>query len=511
MTGLRWGVTTDIGRNRPVNQDSVLAEAPLFVVADGMGGHAAGEVASQLALGIARQHVGPGHRPTLDALVDAVAVANRVVFDKARVQAEFRGMGTTFCGMALLEGDTNGTAPTLALVNVGDSRAYLVHGDTIRQLTRDHSYVEDLVQAGEITALEARSHPQRHIVTRALGVEPNVLVDTWERPATVGERYIICSDGLSNELEDDDILRLARANPDPQNCADRLVALANERGGRDNVTVLVVDVVDDDGFDGRIEVPAPPVGLQVGDLQAMAHPNPATFGAPATPAWALDDDTATRPSATTLVDDDPLPPPSAAAATAATTEPPPPAPQPASKGARTAPRQRARRGPTKLRTVIRNVAFLAVFLVVLGFALGSIQAYGRAGWYMTFRNDQVTLYQGRAEGLLWVKPVAKATYPLTRTELTPDWQAKIDQQITFTSREAAERWYGLLAANPDAVPRLAGTTTTTTGATTTTTTVVGATTTALPGASSTTNALPTTPVATTSAAAPVVTDTTAAA
>lgn len=518
MTGLRWGVTSDVGRSRQVNQDSVLAEAPLFVVADGMGGHAAGEVASQLALGIARQHVGPGHRPSLDALVDAVAVANRVVFDKARVQAEYRGMGTTFCGLALLDGDANGAAPTLALVNVGDSRAYVVRGDAIQQLTRDHSYVEDLVQAGEITALEARSHPQRHIVTRALGVEPNVLVDTWERPATVGERYIICSDGLSNELEDDDIVRLSRANPDPQNCADRLVALANERGGRDNVTVLVVDVIDDDGFDGRIEVPAPPVGMQVGDLQAMAHPNPATFGAPTTPAWALDDDAAaTRPAATTLVDDDPLPPPSAAGAArpAAATEPPPPAPQPSSKGARKAQRQRARKGPTKLRTVIRNVAFLAVFLVVLGFALGSIQAYGRAGWYMTFRNDQVTLYQGRAEGLLWVKPVAKATYPLTRTELTPDWQTKIDKHITFTSREAAERWYGLLAVNPDAVPRLAGSTTTTAPGTTTTTVAgatAGATTTAaLPTSSPTTNALPTTPVATTSAAAPVVTDTTVAA
>lgn len=499
MTGLRWGVTSDVGRSRSVNQDSVLAEAPLFVVADGMGGHAAGEVASQLALGIARQHVGPGRRPTLDVLVDAVAVANRAVFEQARNQAELRGMGTTFCGLALLEGD-DGTGPHIALVNVGDSRAYVVRADGIHQLTRDHSYVEDLVEAGEITPLEARSHPQRHIVTRALGVEPNVLVDTWERPATVGERYIICSDGLSNELEDHDIEQLSRANADPQDAADRLVKLANDRGGRDNVTVLVVDVVDD-GFDGRIEVPAPPVGLQVDDLRAMAQPT-AAFGGPTltTPAWAREDaadtvpDAAGQPSSITTLTDEPRPRP----------VPPTPATPPEAKAPRR-PRRRGATGPSRVRTVIRNGSFLAVFLVVLGFALGSIQAYGRAGWYMTFRNDQVTLYQGRAEGLLWVKPVAKATYPLTRTELDAGWQQKIDAHITFTSRAAAERWYGLLAANPDAVPRLAAATTTTAPTTATGPTTTNALATISPSVPTT---VPTIPVDTTSAAAPVVTDTT---
>jgi PPM family protein phosphatase len=471
MAGLRWGATSDTGRVRSVNQDSVLAELPLFAVADGMGGHAAGEVASQLALGIARQHLGPGGQPSLDVLVDAVAMANRAVFEQARVKAELRGMGTTFCALALLR---DGAGERVAVANVGDSRGYVLRGDGLHQLTRDHSYVEDLVEAGEITPLEALSHPQRHIVTRALGVEPNVLVDTWERPAVVGERYLLCSDGLTNELRDPDIEEVLRTQQDPQDAADRLVHLANERGSRDNVSVVVVDVAAD-GFTGRIEVPAPPVGMRVDELRAMAQAMLPGAALPP-PAW-----TDARPSGvTTLVDDDEPQP----AATVAAASGPSPAPAATARSAR----RRRTAGPTTLRTIVRNVAFFAVLAGIVVFALLSVQAYGRAGWYVTTTQGQITLYQGRADGLLWVKPKAVSRFPLTRSELSTDWQTRLTGRIDFTSRDAAERWYQLLAANPDAVPRLAVTTTTSTAPTSTTTT------TTTPGAPTTsaTIALPTT-------------------
>ncbi len=470
MAGLRWGATSDTGRVRAVNQDSVLAELPLFAVADGMGGHAAGEVASQLALGIARQHLGPGSQPSLDVLVDAVAMANRAVFEQARVRAELRGMGTTFCALALLRDDAG---ERVVVANVGDSRGYVLRGDGLHQVTRDHSYVEDLVEAGEITPLEALSHPQRHIVTRALGVEPNVLVDTWERPALIGERYLLCSDGLTNELRDPEIEEVLRTQQDPQDAADRLVHLANERGSRDNVSVVVVDVVAE-GFTGRIEVPAPPEGMQVDELRAMAQAMLPGAALPP-PAWT----DASAPGVTTLVDDDEPPP-------AASATPPPAAQAPA---ARRATRRRRASGPTKARTIVRNVAFLAVLVGIVVFALLSVQAYGRAGWYVTTREGQITLFQGRADGLLWVKPKAVSRFPLTTSELSADWQTRLAGRIDFTSRPAAERWYQLLAANPDAVPRLAVTTTTSTAPTTTTTTTPGAPTT------SPTIALPTTAAA----------------
>lgn len=477
MAGLRWGATSDTGRIRAVNQDSVLAELPLFAVADGMGGHAAGEVASQLALGVARQHLGPGGRASVDVLVDAVAMANRAVFEHARQRAELRGMGTTFCGLALL---ADGGAERVAVVNVGDSRGYVLLGDGLHQLTRDHSYVEDLVEAGEITPVEALSHPQRHIVTRALGVEPNVLVDTWERAAVVGERYLLCSDGLTNELRDPEIADVLRTQRDPQDAADRLVHLANERGARDNVSVVVVDVVAD-GFEGRIEVPAPPVGMQVDELRAMAHP--AGAGSPLPPpAWAADPQ---RPGVTTLVDE-----------TEAADITPPPAPAAAATAAPAAPRRARRRpaGPSRTRTVVRNVLFLAVLVGIVVFALLSVQAYGRAGWYVTGNEGSITLYQGRAEGLLWVKPKAVSRFPLAVSELSPEWQQRLTGRIDFTSREAAQAWYTLLAANPDAVPRLAATTTTT-AAPTTTTTVAPSTTIALPTSAPESPTLPTLPTA----------------
>jgi len=229
MVGLRWGSSTDSGRVRAVNQDSVLVEWPLFVIADGMGGHAAGEVASQVALLTLRQRVGQGHRPRPADLVTAVQVANSAVLERAQIDPALRGMGTTLCGIAVTDHGNDGST-WITLVNVGDSRGYMHDGDGLVQLTRDHSYVEDLVAAGEITPDEARTHPRRHIVTRALGVEPGIDVDAWERLARPGERYLMCSDGLSDMVPDAEIASILQGQSAMEQKSEQLIMAANEHG-----------------------------------------------------------------------------------------------------------------------------------------------------------------------------------------------------------------------------------------------------------------------------------------
>src|SRR5215471_9142513 len=237
---LRFGMATDVGRLRAVNDDSILAVAPLFAVADGMGGHAAGEVASQVALSTVEERFVDAETHTTESLVQAVQAANRAIHDRSVADLHLRGMGTTLTGVAVVERDGS---ERLAVVNVGDSRTYVVQDGILQQITRDHTYVEDLVAAGEITADEARFHPRRHIITRALGIDPDVQVDAWEAPAAAGDRYLVCSDGLFNEVDDGQIAAVLTGTEEPQYAADTLIELANAAGGRDNISVIVVDVV----------------------------------------------------------------------------------------------------------------------------------------------------------------------------------------------------------------------------------------------------------------------------
>ena len=238
---LAWGAATDAGRVRTENEDAFVAERLVFGVADGMGGHAAGEVASAIAAGTLRDRLGAGAQ-SVDVAVAAVVEANAAIFQGAHSNAEQRGMGTTLTAMVVL---AEGEAPRrMALVNVGDSRTYVMRAGRLRRVTVDHSYVQELVSTGHITEAEARSHPRRNIVTRALGIEPHVRVDTWVLPFVQGDRFVLCSDGLVDEVDDEEIAQLLEANGSPQDAADALVAAANERGGRDNVTVVVVDVLE---------------------------------------------------------------------------------------------------------------------------------------------------------------------------------------------------------------------------------------------------------------------------
>ncbi len=268
---IRAGVATDIGLVREGNEDSYLVEEPLFVIADGMGGHRGGEVASRLAV----ETIGALFRRGEGALAEQVQEANRAVFERSSLDRAVAGMGTTVTA-ALVERDR------ARLAHVGDSRAYLFRRGEMRMLTEDHTLVHRMVQQGEITEAEAERHPQRSVVTRAVGMERSIPVDEIVIDLEPGDRLLICSDGLTSMVDDGTIGRILADQPDPQRAAEALVRAANEGGGVDNTTVIVVAVEDGEpsaapNAERRHDtVVAPdaaaPAGAPVGGRSADARP-----------------------------------------------------------------------------------------------------------------------------------------------------------------------------------------------------------------------------------------------
>ena len=233
---LAWGSRSDVGLVRGHNEDSFLVQAPLFAVCDGMGGHAAGEVASSIAVSTIAEKAPAGADDVL--LGVAVEAANTAVMLGAEQGMGKPGMGCTASCCLIEEGK-------MAIAHVGDSRIYLLRHGSLVRVTHDHSYVEELVDSGQITADEARTHPSRSIITRALGSDPDMYADHFSLEVSNGDRVILCSDGLSSMIADSQIEALAVSSATPQQAADNLVAAALTAGGLDNVTVVVVDVVDD--------------------------------------------------------------------------------------------------------------------------------------------------------------------------------------------------------------------------------------------------------------------------
>ena len=240
MYTFNYAARSDVGLVRGNNEDSAYAGTHLIALADGMGGHAAGEVASSLAVETIAKTSPNAADPAL--LAASVEAANAAIIEAAANGLGKSGMGCT-ATCAYIEGNT------IAIAHVGDSRAYLLHEGTLIRVTRDHSYVEELVDAGEITADEARVHPNRSVITRALGSDPAMYADHFQLNIEEGDRLILCSDGLSSMVPDGDIETIASQSSTAQICTDNLVDAALAAGGGDNVTVVVVDVVDD----GRIK------------------------------------------------------------------------------------------------------------------------------------------------------------------------------------------------------------------------------------------------------------------
>jgi protein phosphatase len=251
------GAATDVGRVRDGNEDAYLIDDTigLVAVADGIGGHRAGEVASATAIEALRAAFASGR-----TLRESIEDANAAVFAKAQTDVNLRGMGTTLTVGTLVAGDT------ILLGHVGDSRAYLLHDGELRQVTVDHSLVEELVQEGRLTADEAAVHPQRSIITRSIGTDALVDVDVYPVELALGDRLLLCSDGLTDMVQTDAIAATLRREVDPQRAANQLVDAANQAGGVDNITVVVVAVTD--------EAPVQAASEPVEQLEAAAVETP---------------------------------------------------------------------------------------------------------------------------------------------------------------------------------------------------------------------------------------------
>jgi protein phosphatase len=240
VTVTQLGYGTDTGRKRRRNEDAYVVEPPLFAIADGMGGAQAGELASSLAAGAVREDeaaAGSGER----RVAELIQEANRRVYERSSQDAAASGMGTTMT--VAFVGEAN-----VAFGHVGDSRAYLIRDGKLEQLTEDHSLVAELVRSGKLSPEDAETHPQRSVITRALGTDPDVDVDTFSIETTPGDLFMLCSDGLTSMVEDDVILRTIEKNRDNlQTSAKALIRTANKGGGEDNITVVFFEIGEDVG------------------------------------------------------------------------------------------------------------------------------------------------------------------------------------------------------------------------------------------------------------------------
>jgi protein phosphatase len=251
---------TDTGRARAENEDNAYARPPLYVVADGMGGAQAGEVASALAVDEFRSGLVAEGTPE-QRLIERVQAANRRIYDTAHRKLENEGMGTTLTAVYL--DDSN-----LAVAHVGDSRAYIFRDGELIRLTHDHSLVEELIRRGKLTPEQAAAHPQRSIITRALGIEPEVEVDTWTYPMRAGDVVLLCSDGLTSMIGEPQIASVLAEQPDLDAAGERLIAEANAAGGRDNITVVLFRLEDVGGAGAAEEATAVDLSPVVGDSES---------------------------------------------------------------------------------------------------------------------------------------------------------------------------------------------------------------------------------------------------
>jgi PPM family protein phosphatase len=362
---------TDVGRARDTNEDAFLEEPPLFAVADGMGGARAGEVASRIALEAFDDELDESAAP--EAQLDRVVrSANRRIWDMAQQDEHHAGMGTTLSAVMLTDGE-------VAIGHVGDSRVYRLRGGELERLTTDHSLVEEFVRRGKITPEEAEVHPQRSIITRALGPEPDVEVETSTYSARDGDVYLICSDGLTGMISEDRVAEILRSASSLDAAAKELVAAANERGGRDNITVVLFRLADDAAADEDADTRT---DLDAAAVREAAAADERDGGAKPPPA----DTTAVIPRA------------EAERARAGLPADPEPtgvtyhASSPAAPGARKQPESRATRGHMSRR---RRVAAVLIGLLIAGAILVGLYV-GSRQFYFLGTNDAgiVTLYRG---------------------------------------------------------------------------------------------------------------------
>ncbi|HWE08605.1 MAG TPA: Stp1/IreP family PP2C-type Ser/Thr phosphatase [Solirubrobacteraceae bacterium] len=353
---------TDTGRQRRDNEDNAFVRAPLFVVADGMGGAQAGEVASALAVEEFQQKL-PDEGSAEERLSTRIREANRRIYERSRVEHEHAGMGTTLTAVYVEDDD-------LAVAHVGDSRAYIFRDGTLTRLTQDHSLVEELVRQGKLTEEQAAEHPQRSIITRALGIELDVEVDTWTYPVRAGDVVLLCSDGLTSMIDEDRIAEILAGEPNLEGAGERLIKAANDAGGRDNITVVLFRLEDAGGPAGdrpTVVGAAPSVDGGEGDTRIEGPPSAPSASGPRAGATM----TAPPPSILRRRASPPL----------ARTQGRPPSP----------PRPRRRRSERFIKTMSALIAVVVVVFLVGGGAYLASREYFFLG---TNAQGIVTIYRG---------------------------------------------------------------------------------------------------------------------
>ncbi len=241
---IRAAGATHVGLVRQSNQDNFAFREGTFVLADGMGGHQGGEVASLEATSTILES---GKINSVADMVKSVSKANQAILKRAKKEDNLSGMGTTVCVLSEIVGTTG--KKRIGIANVGDSRIYRLGKSELTQITQDHSLVGDLVRTGELTQEEAARHPQRNILTRALGIEQDLVIDTWELNPVAGDKYLLCSDGLFNEIDDEKIAQILMEDTELEKIAQNLIDHALEAGGHDNITALVLCVEDQESFE----------------------------------------------------------------------------------------------------------------------------------------------------------------------------------------------------------------------------------------------------------------------
>lgn len=399
MTLLRSGSATDTGLVRSANQDLAVVSPTLFAVADGMGGHAGGEVASRMA--VDTLSVAFGRHPTGAGLSEAVTEANAAVWQYSLDNPEMRGMGTTLTALSLVNEDGH---DVLALVNVGDSRAYRFHEGQMTQITTDHSLAEEMVRSGDLTAAEAAVHPHRHILTRALGAKEDVTVDLWRIEPVRGDRFLLCSDGLSNELEVDQIEGVLSSAADPQKAAELLVQAARTHGGSDNITAVVVDVVVGEEEDGAVPAVTPVA-------PDFAVPLETSQGFTKAPDGDLE-----HPA---VLQEEPAP----------------------SRRERRRARRRERRLARGRRLItLRTLIFSIVVVVVIAGAFAAIRWYNVNSYYVGVQDNELIIYQGRIGGFLWYHPVEVERTGVTIADVPSIAWADLQAGVEETSVAGARQY-----------------------------------------------------------------------
>lgn len=385
-----FAARTDVGNVREHNEDSFLEKSPLFVVADGMGGHEAGEVASRIAVQTMEANIPKSSNP--EALAAAVVKANEAVLRGAEDGTGRPGMGTTLTAALIFDNE-------VTIAQVGDSRAYLLHNNELQRITRDHSLVADLIEQGRLTEEEARFHPQRSVITRALGSDPQMQPDIYSLPVEDGDRLLLCSDGLSSMVSDEAIEMVMLANEYPQDACDALVDEALAAGGLDNVTVIVIDplgeppeeeTVDRGDFEEEIIVGVPSETLDEDDEdEFIEQPRPKGFSPAEKPKKA--------------------------------------------KGKKVKkPKRKGRFAP---------LIWAIAFIIILAAAAGGFYYYTQNSYYIIQENGVVRVYRGLPGqiGTLSASWLEEEATDIDVTKLNPTTQGRLEKGISVDSLEEADK------------------------------------------------------------------------